>query len=90
MPPARGMGPDLRRAGAPPVDRRKAYDPQPRARRQFERLCAYTQALVRKSEKTRAAFWSKADRSSVEGWEETCEPYRRHFAEEVLPELHSW
>ena len=79
-----GMSRDLRPVGAPPVDRRAMYDPRPRARRQFDQLCDFTQTLVRKSEKTRMAFWSKADRSSVQRWEETCEPYRRVFAADVI------
>jgi dienelactone hydrolase len=79
-----GITREIRSAGPPPTDLRETFDPSPRARRWFDQLCAFNQALLRQSEKTRDAFWSKADRTSVESWEATCTAYRKHFAEEVI------
>lgn len=51
----------LRGDGAPPVDHRANYDPQPRLQRQFNNMVSYTQALIRKSPYQREEFWAKAN-----------------------------
>src|SRR5205085_112484 len=58
-----------------------------RMRRQVGELVDYTQALVRKSPATRAAFWSKADRSSPERWKASTQFYRDYIWDEVIGRL---
>ncbi len=70
--------------GEPPTDLRGAYDPRPRLRRQFDQLCAFTQALVKHSARVRREFWEKADTSSIQRWRETCTSYRDYLWDEVI------
>jgi dienelactone hydrolase len=65
----------------------KAIDPAARHKRQFDQLAAFTQNLWRNSEPVRKEFWKKADASSPEKWEQSCEPYRSHFHEEAIGKL---
>lgn len=59
----------LRAPGSPPTGRRAAYDPQPRQKRQFDALVAFTQRAVERSPSRRAAFQpSQAARDRV--WSE--------------------
>src|SRR5205085_1113232 len=58
-----------------------------RMRRQFDQLVAHTQALVRRSDSNRAAFWSRADSSSADRWRETTKPIRDHIWSEVIGRL---
>ena len=58
-----------------------------RQHRQFDQLTAYTQNLWRQSEPVRKDYWKKADASSPEKWEASCEPYRQHFHEEAIGKL---
>ncbi|HEV3439948.1 MAG TPA: hypothetical protein VG122_21455, partial [Gemmata sp.] len=58
------------------VDKRKNLDPAIRHKRQFDQLVAFTQKLWRDSEPVRKAFWAKADASSPEAWEKSCEGSR--------------
>ena len=74
----------LKPSGEQPRDRRTGFDPAPRARRQFEQLCSFTQAIVRRSEDVRRRFWARADSSSVERWRETSRYYRDYFWDEVI------
>jgi dienelactone hydrolase len=60
-----------------------------RLRRQFDQLVSFTQALIRKSPDRRAAFWSKADSSSLERWKETTKFYRDYIWQEVIGRLPS-
>jgi dienelactone hydrolase len=62
-------------------------DPVPRQKRQLNQLVAYTQKLWRDSEAVRKDFWKKADASSPEKWEQSCEWYRKYFWEEVIGKL---
>ena len=64
----------------------KDFDFEARAKRQFDQLAEYTQHLLRESEFTRRAFWSKADRQSrsIEKWKETSGYYRDYFYNEVI------
>jgi len=73
--------------GTAPVDRRQSFDPAARQQRQFRQMVDFTQMLVRRAPEARAEFWSKADASSIEAWNRTKEPYRRHLWEEVLGKL---
>lgn len=74
-------------SGAVVTEQRTKFDPAARQREQFEQLINFTQALIPRSEFARKEFWSKADSSSVEAWNKTKEPYRRHLWEEVLGKL---
>jgi dienelactone hydrolase len=58
--------------------------PYPRFDRQFRQLVDYTQRLVRESGNRRRHFWSKADSSSVEKWQKSCEYYRNYLWNEVI------
>ncbi|HEV3121919.1 MAG TPA: hypothetical protein VGY53_08460 [Isosphaeraceae bacterium] len=68
----------------PLTDPRPHFDPRARMKRQLEQLVAYTQALLRTSELRRNAYWLKADTSSLDRWEETSEPYRRAFWDDLI------
>jgi cephalosporin-C deacetylase-like acetyl esterase len=56
-------------------------------KRQFDQLVAHTQKLWRDSEAVRKAFWKKADASSPEAWEKSCDWYRDYFHKEVIGKL---
>jgi hypothetical protein len=62
-------------------------DPTARQHRQFDQLVAFTQRLWRDSETTRREFWKKANSSSPERWQASCEWYRNYFWEEVIGKL---
>ncbi len=68
-------------------DNRKSFDPQARQKRQFQQMIDFTQKLVRQAEFRRKEFWSKADPSSPQAWQSTCESYRRYFWQEVIGRL---
>ncbi|MBI2825743.1 MAG: hypothetical protein HYX69_13745 [Planctomycetia bacterium] len=55
-------------------------------KRQFDQMVDYTQHLLAEAEYTRREFWKKADRQSrsIERWQETTEPYRKYFYDEVI------
>jgi dienelactone hydrolase len=58
-----------------------------RQKNQFDQLVSYTQQLWRTSEPVRKAFWSKADATSPEAWDKSCEWYRDYFHTEVIGKL---
>jgi dienelactone hydrolase len=66
---------------------RTDVDTDERLHRQFNQLVTHTQALVRTSDQTRAAWWSKADASSPEAWNKTTQPMRRYIWDEVIGRL---
>jgi dienelactone hydrolase len=65
-------------------------DPRPRdfARHRMARLVRgmedYTREVLRTSELRRETYWSKADRSTLDAWQKSTEPYRETFWEEIL------
>lgn len=61
--------------------------PAVRHKRQFDQLVSYTQKLWRDSEATRKAYWKKADASSPEAWDKSCDAYRDYFHTEVIGKL---
>ncbi len=70
------------------TDRRKHFDPAPRQKRQFDQLVAFTQKLMRDSERYRQQhFWAKLDYSSLEKYQKSCEPFRKQLWEEVIGKL---
>ncbi|HPD29195.1 MAG TPA: dienelactone hydrolase family protein [Phycisphaerae bacterium] len=75
----------LRPAGPSPVPSQWAdADVDARQARQFGQLVGFTQRLVRESGERRRQFWSKADASSLEKWQKSCEYYRRYLWDEVI------
>ncbi len=62
-------------------------DPVARHKRQFDQLVSFTQKLWRDSEGVRKDFWKKADASSPEKWERSCDWYREYFHTEVIGKL---
>jgi dienelactone hydrolase len=62
-------------------------DPAARHKRQFDQLVAFTQKLWRDSDAVRKDFWKKADASSPEKWEQSCDWYREYFHSEVIGKL---
>jgi cephalosporin-C deacetylase-like acetyl esterase len=73
---------------AAPVDLRKGFDPALRQKRQFDRLCEFTQKLMRDSEARRAeTFWAKLETSSLEKYETSTKPFRKQLDEEVIGKL---
>ena len=60
------------------------FDTAARQKRQFHQLVAFTQDLMREAEYVRADYWSAADPSSVESWEQSTRAYRERFYEEVI------
>jgi dienelactone hydrolase len=70
-----------------PHDTRRDFDPAQRLHRQFDQLVAHTQAIIRKSDTKRTAFWSQADSSSIEQWKATTKPMRDYIWDEVIGRL---
>jgi dienelactone hydrolase len=67
---------------------RKDFDPAPRQKRQFDQLVAYTQQLMRDSERGRQrTFWSKLDFSSPAKYEASTAGFRRQMWEELIGKL---
>jgi dienelactone hydrolase len=77
-------GQPLRHLGATPTSLVKNFDPAPRLKRQMDQLLEDTQVLMREAEYTREKFFSKVDRSSLEKFQETIEPYREIFYKDVI------
>ncbi len=72
----------------PPTDLRNDFNPALRHKRQFDQLVAFTQQLMRDSERYRQQhFWDKLDYSSLEKYQKSCEPFRKQLWEEVLGKL---
>lgn len=59
-------------------------DAAARMQRLFEGWLALTQRLVEGAEARREAYWAGLDRSSIESFVRTAEPYRRRFWEELI------
>ena len=81
---ALGQDQPLGPPGTPPQDRRTGFSPETRQHRQFHQLIAFTQDALRQAASRRQALWSKADRSSIERWQETCQYYRDYLWDEVI------
>jgi cephalosporin-C deacetylase-like acetyl esterase len=75
-------------SGKPPTDLRKNFDPAARQKRQFDQLVALTQKLLRDSGDRRdETFWSKLDKSSLDKYQASTEPFRKQLWEEVIGKL---
>ncbi len=64
-------------------------DPAERQQRQFRQLVDHTQELLVQAEFRRRAFWAKADATSVQSWQQSCNWYRNYLSKEVIGELPS-
>ena len=76
-----------KRADAKLVMQRDLPDRKARMLRQMQQIDRHTQAVLRVSHQTRQAFMSKVSYHSVKRYQESIEPYRRYFAEEVIGEF---
>jgi hypothetical protein len=75
-------------SGKSPSDKRKDFDPAPRQKRQFDQLVNFTQKLLRDSADEREkTFWAKLDKSSLDKYQASCEPFRKQLWEEVIGKL---
>ena len=85
----RGLGVPggLRPSGRAPRDMRVGFDPIVRLHRQFKQLVGFTQRAVLRCESVREKFWSLADNSSIERWQQSTEYYRHYLWEEILGRL---
>jgi hypothetical protein len=77
----------LAASGPPPERTHAGFDGAERLRRQVSQLVEYNQGLMRDSEFTRRAYWSKADRKNVDGWQRTTGWYRDQLWQEVIGPL---
>jgi dienelactone hydrolase len=80
--------------GKLPTDHRKDFDSTPRQKRQFDQLVAFTQKLMRDSERYRQQhFWAELDTGGLtpparlDRYQKSCEPFRKQLWEEVLGKL---
>jgi len=85
----RGLGATgkLKAQGRTPNDSRRGFDPSAQLREQLNQLVDFTQKAILGADAVRDKFWAKADRSSVEQWQSTAEPYRRYLWEEIFGKL---
>jgi len=69
-------------------DARKNFDPAPRQKRQFDQLVNFTQKLLRDSgDRREETFWSKLDKSSLDKYQASTQPFRNQLWEEVIGKL---
>ena len=81
---ALGQDQPLVPSGTPPQDIRTAFSSETRQHCQFHQLIAFTQDALRQAASRRQVLWSKADNSSIERWQETCQYYRDFLWDEVI------
>ena len=81
---ALGQNQPLVPSGMQPQDNRTDFSTEARLHRQFHQLIAFTQDVLRQAASRRQELWSKADRSSIERWQETCQYYRNYLWDEVI------
>ena len=76
-----GLGVEPRGAttATPPRDARSQFDPSARMQRQFEQIVNHVQRRLELAWRTREDFWSEADTSSPEAWEDSAATYRKRF-----------
>ena len=81
---ALGQNQPLVPPGTPLQEGRTAFSPETRQHRQFHQLIGFTQDALRQAAPRREALWSRANRSSIERWQETCQYYRDYLWDEVI------
>lgn len=79
-----GIAAELEPISPSPENLRDNFDPNDRLKRQIDQMQGFTQSLVQDSENIRKRFWAKADRSSLERWQESTKWYRDYFADKVI------
>ena len=72
-----------------PVAAGRQFDPVERLHRQFDQLVSYTKQLIDRSAARRVEFWSKADSSSPERWNQSTRFFRDYIWDEVIGRLPS-
>ena len=82
-----GASSALKRLAPAPRDLRVGFDPAVRHHRQFNQLVDFTQRAVMECEAVRKKFWTKADASSVEKWQQSTAFYRCFLWEEIIGKL---
>jgi dienelactone hydrolase len=70
--------------GKPPQPLRAKWDLDTRQDRQIHQLDRHSQHLLGRSPYERQTFMSKLDTATLDGFRRTVEPYREHFAKEVV------
>jgi dienelactone hydrolase/SAM-dependent methyltransferase len=74
--------------GKPATDRRKNFDPEPRQKRQFDQLVAFTQKLLVEGQAKREAFfWKDLDYSTPLRYKMSVDARREYFHEEIIGKL---
>ena len=81
-----GLGVEARDgvSGTAPRDARAGFDPSARLQRQFNQMVAHVQGTIDQAWRVREAYWSDADTSSLEKWEESTSAYRQRYWEELI------
>lgn len=69
--------------------RDSSFDVEARRHRQLKELVDYTQTLIPLSQKEREKFWSQAEPTTVEDWQDSCREYRQKFWDQILGRLPS-
>jgi dienelactone hydrolase len=83
-------GESVHQPGQTPHDLRPGFDPTERQHRQVKELETYTQALLRQSDYTRAAyFWNRIKASSPDEWRAACATFKSNLWEDVIGRLPS-
>ena len=82
-----GLAIELKPADKAALKVARTVDANQRQERQFNELVVFTQTLLRRSAKVRDQLWSKADRTSLEKWEQTVEQLRDHVYDEMIGRL---
>jgi cephalosporin-C deacetylase-like acetyl esterase len=77
-------GAKLAPSGKAPRSTRLAFNPRTRQLKQLEEIDRHNQQLLAESPYVRAKFFNRLDRSSLEKYQKSVEPYRKYFAEEVI------
>lgn len=67
-----------------PRDARTGFDPSARMQRQFNQIVNHVQQRLEVAWRTREDFWSEADTSSLEAWEDSAAVYRKRFWEGLI------
>jgi dienelactone hydrolase len=81
---ATAPGAILASPGQPPRPLHEHFDPEPRQTRQVHEIDRHTQWLLTESPYIRQQFLANLDTSSLEKFQETVEPYRAFFRDEVI------
>ncbi len=82
-----GVASQLKPANTAVIEVARTVDTKQRQKRQFNELVVFTQTLLRRSAKVRDRLWAKADRSSLEKWDQTTGQLRDHVYDEMIGRL---